>query len=70
MSEKKAAFRALKNDQSDAAKRRYDESKSRAKIIITREKNKAYRDWYEQLNTPEGEKNIYRIAKSRNKNRQ
>ena len=70
VSEKKAAFRALKNDQSDAAKRRYNESKSRTKTIIAREKNKAYRDWYEQLNTREGEKNIYRIAKCRNKNRQ
>ncbi|GJS56424.1 retrovirus-related pol polyprotein LINE-1 [Tanacetum coccineum] len=48
-----------------ATEERYKEAKREAKKAIARAKDKAYEDLYKRLDSKEGENDIYRIAKAR-----
>lgn len=67
--EKKLAYRQLKENENDITKERYKQAKRKAKTAVAVAKRNAYKDWYEKLETPEGEKIIYRVAKARNETR-
>ena len=67
--DKKLALRQMKENESDITRERYKQAKKKAKRAVAIAKSSAYRDWYEKLDTPEGEKIIYRVAKARNKMR-
>ena len=67
--EKKLALQQMKENENDITKERYRQAKRKAKRAVAIAKRHAYRDWYEKLDTPEGEKIIYRVAKARNEGR-
>ncbi|GJX46043.1 retrovirus-related pol polyprotein LINE-1 [Tanacetum coccineum] len=50
-------------------KERYKVAKREAKIAVTQAKDKAYEDLYKKLDSKEGENDIYRIAKARERKR-
>ncbi|GJY05232.1 leucine--tRNA ligase [Tanacetum coccineum] len=50
-----------------AAEERYKEAKREAKKAVARAKEKAYEDLYKRLDSKEGENDIYRIAKARDR---
>ncbi|GJV66350.1 ataxia telangiectasia mutated family protein [Tanacetum coccineum] len=50
-----------------AVKERYKEAKREAKKAVARAKEKAYEDLYKRLDSKEGENNIYKIAKARDR---
>nr|GEX50182.1 hypothetical protein [Tanacetum cinerariifolium] len=50
-----------------AAEERYKEAKKEAKKAVARVKEKAYEDLYKRLDSKEGENDIYRIAKARDR---
>ena len=54
----------MENEQTKA---RYKEANKKAKKAVAKAKAEAYKEWYDLLDTPEGEKAIYRIAKAREK---
>ncbi|GKF93777.1 hypothetical protein Tco_0283477, partial [Tanacetum coccineum] len=67
---KQTRFRELISMRGDeanriAAKERYKESKREAKKVVAKAKDKAYEDLYKRLDSKEGENDIYRIAKAR-----
>ena len=45
----------------------YKEKKSKAKKAVTMAKGRAYKDLYARLETKEGEKELYRLARLRNR---
>ena len=67
--EKKLALQQVKENENDITKERYRQAKRKAKRVVAIARRHAYRDWYEKLDTPEGEKIIYRVAKARNEGR-
>ncbi|GJX46763.1 retrovirus-related pol polyprotein LINE-1 [Tanacetum coccineum] len=58
------SMRGNKADRS-ATEERYKEAKREEKKAVARAKDKAYEDLYKRLDSKEGENNIYRIAKAR-----
>ncbi|GJU36052.1 ubiquinol oxidase, mitochondrial-like protein [Tanacetum coccineum] len=67
---KQTRFRELISMQGNEADRsateeRYKEAKREAKKAVARAKDKAYEDLYKRLDSKEGENDIYRIAKAR-----
>ncbi|GJZ35694.1 ataxia telangiectasia mutated family protein [Tanacetum coccineum] len=50
-----------------AVKERYKEAKREANKAVARAKEKAYEDLYKRLDSKEGENNIYKIAKARDR---
>ena len=67
--EKKLALQQMKEYENDITKERHRQAKRKAKRAIAIAKRHAYKDWYEKLDTPEGEKIIYIVAKARNEGR-
>ncbi|GJY48879.1 ataxia telangiectasia mutated family protein [Tanacetum coccineum] len=67
---KQTRFRELISMRGNEAERsateeRYKEAKREAKKAVSRAKDKAYEDLYKRLDSKEGENDIYRIAKAR-----
>ncbi|GJY16756.1 hypothetical protein Tco_0387178 [Tanacetum coccineum] len=50
-----------------AIEKRYKEAKREAKKAVSKAKEKAYEDMYKRLDSKEGENDIYRIAKARDR---
>ena len=48
----------------------YKEAKQAAKKAVTEAKNRGYEDMYRKLDTKEGEKQIFKLARTRAKQRQ
>nr|GEX69745.1 integrator complex subunit 11 [Tanacetum cinerariifolium] len=53
----------------DLAKERYKVAKRETKIIVAQAKDKTYKDLYRKLDSKEGENDIYKIAKARERKR-
>ena len=64
---KKVAKKAWDKYSQQGDRERYDRHKKDAKKTVAQAKAQALNEIYEELETPEGEKKIYRIAKARNK---
>ena len=62
--EKKECFKCLHLDKSAANIEGYNLAKRVAKRAVSVAKSKAYDDLYQRLGTKEGEKDIYRMARS------
>ncbi|GFS06054.1 retrovirus-related Pol polyprotein LINE-1 [Elysia marginata] len=62
---KKEAFKNWQRGGTDQLKEVYKEKKKEAKRTVAKAKEEGYKEWYENLDTREGEKTIYRIAKQR-----
>ena len=65
LKEKKEAFREWKKLHTDELLCKYRETKKKAKRAVAIAKKEKYEEVYERLGTREGEKEVYRIAKSR-----
>ena len=63
--EKKECFKRLHLDKSTANIESYKLAKSAAKRTVSVAKGKAYDDLYQRLGTKEGEKDIYRMSRIR-----
>ena len=63
MKEAKIAWDKIRDENS---KKIYKEKKSKAKTIVM-EKGRAYEDFYAKLETKEGKKELYRLARQRNR---
>jgi 3'-phosphoadenosine 5'-phosphosulfate sulfotransferase (PAPS reductase)/FAD synthetase len=63
--EKKECFRRMHLDKSVDNVERYKVAKKTAKRTVSEARGQIYDRLYQQLGTKEGEKNIYRMAKSR-----
>ncbi|GFS10824.1 endonuclease-reverse transcriptase HmRTE-e01 [Elysia marginata] len=62
---KKEAFKNRQREGTDQLKEVHKEKKKEAKRAVAKAKEEGYKEWYENLDTREGEKTIYRIAKQR-----
>ncbi|XP_071674469.1 uncharacterized protein [Lolium perenne] len=63
--EKKDCFRCLYLDRSAANMEKYKMDKKAAKRAVSEARGRAYEDLYQRLNTKEGERDIYKMAKFR-----
>uniref|UniRef100_A0A8I6WSC6 Endonuclease/exonuclease/phosphatase domain-containing protein n=1 Tax=Hordeum vulgare subsp. vulgare TaxID=112509 RepID=A0A8I6WSC6_HORVV len=63
--EKKDRFRCLYLDRSAANVEKYKVAKKAAKQAVSEARGQAYEDIYQRLNTKEGERDIYKMAKIR-----
>ncbi|KAK1669375.1 hypothetical protein QYE76_057534 [Lolium multiflorum] len=63
--EKKDCFRCLYLDRSAANMEKYKVVKKAAKRAVSEARGRAYEDLYQRLNTKEGERDIYKMAKFR-----
>jgi hypothetical protein len=63
--EKKDCFRCLYLDRSAANMEKYKVAKKAAKRAVSEARGRAYEDLYKRLNTKEGERDIYKMAKFR-----
>jgi len=63
--EKKECFRRLHLDRTAANKERYKAAKKTAKRAVSEARGRMYEGLYQRLGTKEGEKDIYKMAKSR-----
>jgi len=61
----KECFKRLRQDKTAANIKRYKIAKRAAKRAVSVAKGQAYDDLYQQLGTEEGEKDIYRVARIR-----
>lgn len=66
---KRMAFRAWKIERTEVLLKAYRQAKKQAKRTIAVTKAKKYDEVYEKLGTREGEKEVYRLAKQRKKER-
>ena len=62
---KKEAFKNWQREGTDQLKEVYKEKKKEAKRAVAKAKEEGYKEWYENLDSREGEKTIYMIAKQR-----
>jgi hypothetical protein len=67
--EKKECFRCMHLDMSADNVERYKVAKKSAKRVVSEARGWMYDRLYQRLGTKEGEKNIYRMAKSRERGR-
>lgn len=65
---KKECYLALGKCNNEETKARYKDAKSRAKEAVREAKLKVYKEVYEKLDSKEGEKDIYRMARRRHEN--
>ena len=65
--EKKEAKKAWDKIRDENTKKIYKEKKSKAKKAVAMAKGRAYNDLYARLETKEGEKELYRLARQRNR---
>jgi hypothetical protein len=63
--EKKECYRSLFHDRSAVNIERYKVAKKTAKRVVSEAKGRAYDDLYRRLSTKEGEKDVYKIARIR-----
>ena len=68
--EKSIARKIWEHDNNDQTREGYRQAKRVAKRMVAIAKREANREWYEKLETTEGEKIIYRVAEARRKERQ
>ena len=64
---KKKAKKAWDITRDDASKLAYKTARKQAKREVTKARNKAYEELYEKLETKEGENEVFKIAKQRNR---
>ena len=62
---KKEAFKNWQREGTDQLKEVYKEKTKEAKRAVAKAKEEGYKEWYENLDSREGEKTIYMIAKQR-----
>ena len=67
INEKKEAKKAWDKLRDENTKKVYKEKKSKAKKAVAMAKERAYDDLYAKLETKEGEKELYRLARQRNR---
>ena len=67
--EKKEAKKAWDNTRNENTKKIYKEKKSKAKKEVAMAKRRVYDDFYVRLETKEGEKELYRLARQRDRAR-
>ena len=65
--EKKEAKKAWNKTRNENTKQIYKEKKSKAKKAVAMTKRRAYDDLYARLETKEGKKELYRLARQRNR---
>jgi len=63
--EKRECYKGLHHNRSEENVRKYTAAKKNAKRAVSGARGRAYEDLYQKLSTKEGEKNIYKIAKLR-----
>jgi hypothetical protein len=63
--DKKECYRSLFHDKSAVNIERYKVAKKTAKRAVSEAKGRAYDDLYRRLSTKEGEKDVYKIARIR-----
>ena len=64
---KRMCYRNLSKNRDEASFDNYKLAKKDAKKVVNEVRAKVYQDIYERLDSKEGEKNIYRIARMREK---
>lgn len=64
---KKALKKEWDTTESEEDKERYKEAKKEAKRAVAEAKNRAWDELYSELETPEGEKKLFKLAKKRDK---
>ncbi|XP_065658438.1 uncharacterized protein LOC136082948 [Hydra vulgaris] len=57
----------FKDEQDEEIRQKYKEMCGKTKRAVAKAKEKAYSNLYEKLNTKEGEKDLYRLARQRNR---
>ena len=67
--EKSTARKLWEENNTDHTRNEYRRAKKRAKKMVAMARKQACQEWYEKLETPEGEKIIYRVAAARRKER-
>ena len=67
--EKKEAKKAWDKIRNENTKKVYKEKKSKAKKVVAMAKGRVYDDLYARLETKEGEKELYRLARQRDRAR-
>ena len=65
--EKKEAKKAWDKTRNENTKKVYKEKKSKAKKAVAMAKGRVYDDLYARLETKEGEKELYRLARQRDR---
>ena len=63
--EKKECYKRLHQDRSDENIQKYKTARGKAKKAVSEARGQAYAGLYQKLNTKEGEKDVYKIAKLR-----
>ena len=64
---KKECYKRLYHDRCANNIAKYKVAKKTAKRAVSEVKGRAYEDLYRRLSTKEGEKDIYRVARARNR---
>ena len=67
---KNNAFKKWQEVKTEEAKERYKEAKKEARRAVAKAKSEATEEWYQALDTKEGEKTINKVARSRQRARQ
>ena len=67
LKDKKKAKKAWDIIRDDASKLPYKTARKQAKREVAKARNKAYEELYEKLKTKEGENEVFKIAKQRNR---
>ena len=67
---KKEAFKDWQQRGGQELKEVYQQAKRKTKRAVAKAKEEAWKKWYDNMETKEGEKLIYKVAKQRAKNRQ
>ncbi|XP_034047688.1 collagen alpha-2(V) chain [Thalassophryne amazonica] len=67
---KKEAYKSWQRSGGDDKRNAYKEAKREAKRAVAKAKKEVWKDWYDNLETKEGEKKIYKVAKQRARTRQ
>lgn len=67
---KKESFKAWQRGGSEDLREAYKEAKRETKKVVAKAKEEAWADWYDNMETEEGEKMIYKVARQRAQSRQ
>ena len=67
LKDKKKAKKAWNNIRDDASKLAYTIARKQAKKEVAKSRNKAYEELYKKLETKEGENEVFKIAKQKNR---
>ena len=67
MRKKRQDYKRLKQNNSEEAKRKYKASKNEAKRAVAKARAKCSEKFYQDLDSREGRKRIFRVAKARNR---